>query len=111
VSNLSFVLCEIGEFSRTALPVEGNPLQVLVASPASVQNGAGVFEGVSKGLALLGSSSSVFTFTKAFNHLAKYLMALHRKQGDQNNGDGENAMSRTITLDGGPHTLWWYVFF
>lgn len=86
-----------GEFSKTALLYEGSgpPSSALSASA-----GDGVWEGVSRGEKLLGSQSSVLTFTKAFRELAAAL---------QDEADVEAVTQSLITVDGGPHTLWWYV--
>lgn len=44
----------------------------------------------------LGKNSSVYTFTESFGKLARKLRGI----------TGANT-SDLITIDGGPHTLWW----
>jgi len=88
-----------GEFSRTALLYEGS-------GPAGTAEGsreketAGVWEGVGRGEKLLGTQSSIFTFTKAFRELAGAL---------EDEAEVESVAQALVTIDGGPHTLWWYV--
>jgi hypothetical protein len=78
--------CCTGEFSRTALGYEGS--------------GAGdaVWEGVGRADRLLGSQSSVYSFTRSFRELASELTA---------EGHIEAVAQALLTVDGGPHTLWW----
>lgn len=42
----------------------------------------------------LGSASSIYTFTSAFQQLA-------------NDISNDLSQKQLITIDGGPHTLWW----
>ena len=71
-----------GEFVRAALPHEGEEDE----SEAD-------YHGRER---LLGKGSTIYSFTRSFHPLAKELAShadLTRKQ--------------LITIDGGPHTLWW----
>lgn len=88
-----------GEFARTALGYEGSGPNNLNPNP-SPQHGQGVLEGLGRGEKLLGSQSSVFSFTRSFKELSAEL-----------DGEGhiEAVAQALITVDGGPHTLWWYV--
>lgn len=79
-----------GEFSRTALGYEG--------SGAGSEGGEAVWEGVGRAERLLGSQSSVYSFTRSFREMASELTA---------EGDVEAVAQALVTVDGGPHTLWW----
>ena len=69
------------------------------ASSDSVQSGTGgVWEGLSRGEKLLGSMSSIFSFTRAFKDIANMLAE---------EGEADVVAQSLITIDGGPHTLWW----
>lgn len=90
--------CNVGEFSRTALRYEGSSGR----SEDKVDDAAGGWEppAHSHNEKLLGSQSSVFSFTRAFKKFSHELNA-HR--------DIEAVAESLITIDGGPHTLWWCV--
>jgi hypothetical protein len=87
-----------GEFARTTLPYEG----IGTGTGASqLQPGAwagGILEGVGRGEKLLGSQSSVFSFTRYFRELAAEL---------EQEGHLDSVAQSLLTVDGGPHTLWW----
>lgn len=85
-----------GEFSRTALLYEGSGPTTNTEGTANAEGG--VWEGVSRGEKLLGTASSILTFTKAFRDLAAVL---------QDESEVEEVAQTLVTIDGGPHTLWW----
>jgi hypothetical protein len=81
-----------GEFTTHVMQREGDfpseyndPLPRLLAAvdPSSVHNEK-----------LLGSESSIYSFTGSFNEATRSIALQPAKQG-------------VITIDGGPHTLWW----
>lgn len=78
-----------GEFSTTSLLHEG--------SDAAMDAGNEFVEGVGRGERLLGPRSSIYSFTVSFREIA---IQLTRQQLQ------EDAVP-FITIDGGPHTLWW----
>ena len=125
-----------GEFTRTALPYEGTGAGPAVSKLARINAGdgdnndnnnnndggggsGGVLEGISRGERLLGSQSSVYTFTKAFRDLASELseeIITESETETASSGSGGSdkellvggvAAQALITVDGGPHTLWW----
>jgi hypothetical protein len=83
-----------GEFSRTALGYEGSGAGSGWAAATEA-----VWEGVGRADRLLGSQSSVYSFTRSFRELASELTA---------EGDIESVAQALLSVDGGPHTLWWY---
>lgn len=91
-----------GEFSHAALPYEGNgpgPSGTGAGGGSGDGGGgAGVLEGFARGERLLGSASSVYTFTRFYRDLAAQL---------EEEGHLEAVAQSLITVDGGPHTLWW----
>lgn len=113
VSHIVHVHCTptmIGEFSRTALPYEGEGGGELPGAGAGrgarggrdgweeLGPGPGFMHGPGRTERLLGSQSSVYTFTKAFRDLATAL---------EEDGHEETVAQALITVDGGPHTFWW----
>jgi len=57
-----------------------------------------VIEGVTHSERLLGSASSVYSFTKSFRDISVVLAEEY---------DVVRTTGSVITVDGGPHTLWW----
>lgn len=74
-----------GEFTTNALPREGSfpkPYDDILQ------------EGID---GLIGSESSIYSFTSSFNDATRSIT--HESSSD------------LVAIDGGPHTLWWYVLF
>lgn len=83
---MSFSFC-VGEFTTSAIGHEGG-------SEHMETN----MEGARNGERLLGSKSSIFTFTSSFADISRELGGGAVSESDK---------SELITIDGGPHTLWW----
>lgn len=84
----------VGEFARHKLPYEGHG----VVHPNTPTVETAVIEGITRSERLLGSMSSVYSFTKAFRDISLVLAEEYESESTANN---------VITIDGGPHTLWW----
>lgn len=91
----------VGEFARAALPYEGVGGGTALGPTVTAQgsgDSASAWEGTSKGEHQLGSQSSIYSFTRAFRDLTGALVR---------EGSIEAVAQALITVDGGPHTLWW----
>lgn len=73
----------LGEFTESEIPHEGE------------ESSEDPEPGRRRGEKLLGKGSSIYTFTRSFNPLARELT----KHPDRK--------ASLVTIDGGPHTLWW----
>lgn len=74
-------------------------------STSSGGDGIAVMEGINRSDRLLGSATSIYSFTRAFSRFA-HTLAL-RDSIHTNQGVDTDSVSPLITVDGGPHTLWW----
>ena len=89
----------LGEFTTVSMKHEG-----FDPSSDSESGESLTVEGVGRQELLLGRDSSIYTFTRAFQELAFDI-----QQGWQSSEpkSGKARNSNLITIDGGPHTLWW----
>jgi hypothetical protein len=88
-----------GEFTLQAMRHEGDPI-------------SGGTEMVVRGKeGLLGSESSLLSFTQSFDSMQKLVQSDLLRSQSMGEDDNTTTLSRqareSITVDGGPHTLWW----